>query len=144
LKFEARDCDPDSGVVDDVAYSDEYQPENFDVFTGDYMLPTYIPSFQSVWNEMGNLVSETFALAEIKTVKDAINFLQIQLGMKVMNDNVKEGTRVEVFMGGTFVGGHKCIANVKMVINPTNGVTMQLNVKSNSHDLSYRIANSIQ
>jgi coatomer subunit gamma len=144
LKFNVRDCDPESGVVDDNSYPDEYQPESIDVFTGDYMLPTYVPGFEAVWSGAGQAVTETFALSEVKTVKQAASLLQDQLGMKPVDPVIKEAPRSQINLAGTFVGGIPCLAKVNLVVNPTEGVTMQLNVKCPVPALSERLANAIQ
>jgi coatomer protein complex subunit gamma len=142
MKFNVRDCDPDTEVVDEVSYPDEYQPESIDVFVGDYMIPTYIPQFEQTWQESQNIVTETYQLSELRTVKDTVEMLEKQLGLKNIGD-VKEDLK-QVNMGGVFLGGLVVLCNVKLAVNPTNGVTLQLNVKSKSLELADRIANSIQ
>lgn len=141
LKFQVRDCDPETGAVDDVSYPDTYQPESIEIFMGDYMLPSYFPQFETEWNGPGEVVTETFALSEIKSVKDAIELLQEQLGMKLADSNIKESARSQVNMTGTFVGGFKCFAKINLIVS--DGVTMQVNVKSPSAELSDMLANAI-
>ncbi|KAJ3306240.1 Coatomer subunit gamma-2 [Kappamyces sp. JEL0829] len=144
LNFHTRDCDPDSGIVDENSYPDKYQPEGIDIFTGDYMLPTYIPGFEAAWNGAGPAATETFALPEVRSVQQAVTLLQEQLGMKPIDAVIKEAPRSHINLAGTFVGGIPCLAKVNLVVNPTEGVTMQLNVKSPVPELSERVANSIQ
>lgn len=144
LNFNVRDCDPESGVVDENSYPDEYQPEGVEICTGDYMLPSYVSGFDSVWDAATAAVTETFALGEVKTVKQAVTLLQEQLGVKPTDPIIKEAPRSQINMCGTFVGGIRCLVKVNLVVNPTEGVTMQLNVKTPDHDLSERLANSIQ
>ncbi|KAI8902835.1 adaptin N terminal region-domain-containing protein [Globomyces pollinis-pini] len=144
LRFHVRDCDPDTGVVDEQSYPDEYAPEAVNVYIGDYMLPTYVPAFETAWSELDNQATETFALGEIKTAKEATETITQQLGLKPTELIIKEAPRTQVCFGGTFVGGIPCLAKVNMVINPSDGVTMQLNVKTGIAELSERLANSIQ
>jgi coatomer protein complex subunit gamma len=144
LKFHVRDCDPESGIVDDNSYPDEYQPESIDVFVGDYMLPTYVAGFEATWNGAGTASTETFALPEVKSVHQAVTLLQDQLGMKPIDPLIKEAPRSQINLAGTFVGGIPCLAKVNLIVNPTEGVTMQLNIKTPVSELGDRLANSIQ
>ncbi len=144
LKFHVRDCDPDTGLVDDNSYPDEYTPENVDLYVGDFVLPTYIPSFESKWEELGNQVTETFALSELKSVKQTIDLLSEQLGLQPTESIIKEAARTSVTLGGSFVGGLAILARVNMIVNPTDGVTLQLNIRSPSLELSHVIADAIQ
>ena len=131
-------------MVDDNSYPDMYQPEPIDIYIGDYMLPTYVPGFESAWTNGGQAVTETFALSEVTSVQQAASLLQEQLGMKSIDPSIKEAPRSQINMAGTFVGGIPCLAKVNIVVHPTEGVTMQLNIKSPHPELSERLANSIQ
>lgn len=144
LNFHVRDCDPESGVVDDNSYPDMYQPEAIDIFTGDYMQPTYIPGFEANWTSCGDAVTETFQLSEVKSVQQAASLLQEQLGMKPIDPVIKEAPRSQINLTGSFVGGIPCLAKVNLVVNPTGGTTMQINIKTPVPELSERLANSIQ
>ncbi|KAJ3270041.1 Coatomer subunit gamma-2 [Terramyces sp. JEL0728] len=144
LEFDLHDCDPDSGIVDETSYPDKYQPESVDVYTGDYILPTYISSFEDRWEELPASATETFALADVKSIKQAVTQLQEQIGMRPIDAVIKEAPRTQICMGGTFIGGEVCLAKVNLVLSPSEGVTMQLNVKSGHEELSDRIANSVE
>ncbi|KAG2181616.1 hypothetical protein INT44_008431 [Umbelopsis vinacea] len=53
LKFVVKDCHPTTGEPDEEGYEDEYQVEDFDVLTGDYIQLTYICNFAEVWEQLG-------------------------------------------------------------------------------------------
>lgn len=67
LKFVVKDCDPTTGEPDEEGYEDEYQVEDIDVLTGDYIQPTYISNFADVWEQLAETEAlETFALEKDK------------------------------------------------------------------------------
>ena len=67
LKFVVKDCDPTTGEPDEEGYEDEYQVEDIDVLTGDYIQPTYISNFAEVWEQLSETEAlETFALEKDK------------------------------------------------------------------------------
>lgn len=63
LKFEVKDCDPTTGEADPEGYDDEYQVEDVEVMTSDYIRPTYISNFTEEWEPLGESEAlDTFAL----------------------------------------------------------------------------------
>jgi coatomer protein complex subunit gamma len=142
LKFQSRDVDPDTGVVGDV-FDDEYPTEGIDVFVGDYVMGSYISGFDQIWDQLGNEVVETFMLPEMKTVENTVAQLSLQLGLKPA-EGVKEAARTTVKMGGTAVGGINVLSKINMIVNPKEGVTMQVIVRSTDEDTSELVANGIQ
>jgi hypothetical protein len=142
LKFQSRDIDPDTGIVGE-AFDDEYPTEGIDVFIGDYVMGNYIAGFDSIWDQLGNEVVETFMLPEMKTVASTVHQLSLQLGLKA-TEGIKEAARSTVKMGGTAVGGIQVLSTVNMIVNPREGVTMQVIVRSEDEDTSELVANGIQ
>lgn len=67
LKFEVKDCDPTTGEPDPEGYEDEYQIEDIEVLTSDYIRPTYVSNFNEEWESLAeNEAIETFALDKEK------------------------------------------------------------------------------
>ncbi|KAI9288445.1 coatomer gamma subunit appendage platform subdomain-containing protein [Umbelopsis sp. AD052] len=52
LSFVVKDCYLTTGEPDEEGYEDEYQVEDFDVLTGDYIQLTYICNFAEVWEQL--------------------------------------------------------------------------------------------
>lgn len=144
LEFSVRDCDPETGIVDDMSYPDTYTPEPIDLVTGDYMLGTYVPDFDTLWESAPNAVTETFALPDLKSVKDTLIMVCTLLGVVCTEQVYPEQARSTLKAGGTFIGGVPVLVMCHVILHPTNGVTMQVNVKSGRGDVSERVANSIQ
>lgn len=63
LKFVIKDCDPTTGEPDEEGYEDEYEIEDVEVLTGDYIQPTYVSQFTQLWEQFAETEAiETFAL----------------------------------------------------------------------------------
>jgi coatomer protein complex subunit gamma len=63
LVFQVKDCDPITGEADPEGYEDEYQVEEIEVATNDYIRSDYIPNYMEL-ND--NQITETFALNKEK------------------------------------------------------------------------------
>lgn len=63
LTFEVKDCDPTTGEADPEGYNDEYQVEDVEVTTSDYIRTSYISNFAEEYENLaeGEIV-DTFAL----------------------------------------------------------------------------------
>lgn len=63
MKFVVKDCDPTTGEPDEEGYEDEYQVEDLDLLTSDYIRPTYVSNFEQEFSsyEEGEAI-ETLAL----------------------------------------------------------------------------------
>lgn len=63
LKFEVKDCDPTTGEPDPEGYEDEYQVEDVEITTGDYIRPNYVSNFAEEFESLAeNEAIEEFAL----------------------------------------------------------------------------------
>lgn len=65
-----KDCDPNSGEVDDEGYEDEYALEDVDIAVADYMQPVSLANFAAAWEELGptNELEDTFALSHMSSL----------------------------------------------------------------------------
>lgn len=63
LTFEVKDCDPTTGEADPEGYNDEYQVEDIEVTTSDYIRASYISNFAEEYENLveGEII-DTFAL----------------------------------------------------------------------------------
>lgn len=57
LNFIVKDCDPETGEVDEEGYEDSYDLDNFTISLKDYMVATDRPNFGAGWNAMERYVS---------------------------------------------------------------------------------------
>lgn len=67
LRFIVKDCDPTTGEADPEGYQDEYQIEDIEVTTSDYIKPCYTSNFEQEFESMiENEIIDTFALDKDK------------------------------------------------------------------------------
>lgn len=67
LKFEVKDCDPTTGEADPEGFEDEYQVEDIEVITSDYVRSSYVSDFAEEFKSLqDNEVIDTFALDKEK------------------------------------------------------------------------------
>lgn len=70
LKYQVKDCDPNTGEVDDEGYEDEYALEDVDVCVADFMQRVSLANFSAAWEELGptNELEDTFALSHMTSL----------------------------------------------------------------------------
>lgn len=62
-----KDCDPTTGEADPEGYQDEYQVEDIEVTTSDYIRPCYTSNFEQEFEALiDNEIVDTFALDKDK------------------------------------------------------------------------------
>lgn len=67
LKFVVKDCDPTTGEADPEGFDDEYQVEDIEVTTSDYIRASYVSNFAEEFEKLEeNEAIDTFALDKEK------------------------------------------------------------------------------
>ncbi|KAL1924334.1 uncharacterized protein VTP21DRAFT_7369 [Calcarisporiella thermophila] len=150
LKFVVKECDPTSGDLideDDEGYEDEYQVEDIELLTGDYMKPTYEPSFVKAWDQLEAEVVETFFLdpERASNIKTACSSLIDLLGMQPLEDtaNPKSSTAHSLIMSGELLEGGKVLARCRMTHVADEGVALELTVRSENEETSQVVLGAI-
>ncbi|KAK7896303.1 hypothetical protein WMY93_021628 [Mugilogobius chulae] len=133
LKYLVRDCDPNTGEPDDDGYDDEYVLEDLEVTVADHIQKVLKPNFGAAWEEVGDEFEkeETFALASVRTLDEAVGNIVSFLGMQPCerSDKVPENKNSHVlFLAGVFRGGHDVLVRARLAL--ADGVTMQVTVRS--------------
>ncbi|MGH0152793.1 UNVERIFIED_CONTAM: hypothetical protein FKN15_023708, partial [Acipenser sinensis] len=84
MKYLVRDCDPNTGEPDEDGYDDEYVLEDLEVTVADHIQRVLKPNFGAAWEEVGDEFEkeETFALASVKTLEEAVGNIISFLGMQ--------------------------------------------------------------
>uniref|UniRef100_A0AAR2IT48 Coatomer subunit gamma n=1 Tax=Pygocentrus nattereri TaxID=42514 RepID=A0AAR2IT48_PYGNA len=105
MKYLVRDCDPNTGEPDDDGYDDEYVLEDLEVTVADHIQKVLKPNFGAAWEEVGDEFEkeETFALASVRTLEEAVNNIVSFLGMQPCerSDKVPENKNSHVlFLAG--------------------------------------------
>ncbi|XP_078533630.1 coatomer subunit gamma-2 isoform X2 [Lissotriton helveticus] len=133
MKFVVRDCDPNTRVPDDEGYDDEYVLEDVEVTLSDHIQKVLKPNFSAAWEEVGdeNEKEETFALASLKTLEEAVNNIIKFLGMQPCerSDKVPENKNSHtLYLAGVYRGGSDVLVRSRLALS--DGVTMQVTVRS--------------
>uniref|UniRef100_A0A8C8DRU2 Coatomer subunit gamma n=1 Tax=Oryzias sinensis TaxID=183150 RepID=A0A8C8DRU2_9TELE len=133
MKYLVRDCDPNTGEPDDDGYDDEYVLEDLEVTVADHIQKVLKPNFGAAWEEVGDEFEkeETFALASVRTLDEAVNNIISFLGMQPCerSEKVPENKNSHVlFLAGVFRGGHDVLVRARLAL--ADGVTMQVTVRS--------------
>uniref|UniRef100_A0A8K9XF12 Coatomer subunit gamma n=1 Tax=Oncorhynchus mykiss TaxID=8022 RepID=A0A8K9XF12_ONCMY len=133
LKYLVKDCDPNTGEPDDDGYDDEYVLEDLEVTVADHIQKVLKPNFAAAWDEVGDDFEkeETFALASVRTLDEAVGNIISFLGMQPCerSDKVPENKNSHIlFLAGVFRGGHDVLVRSRLAL--ADGVTMQVTVRS--------------
>lgn len=140
LKFIVKDCDPQTGEPDEEGFEDDYQVEEVSLAIADFVLPSYIPSFNKAWEELGdeNEVVETLALTSSPGLQEACRDLIALLGMQALENtgNVQGSNVHTMILSGIFIGGVRVLARCRMTYDSSTGVTLQLGIRSANAEVS--------
>jgi len=148
LKFVSKEIDPSTGEADESGYDDDYQVEDIEVATADFVRKTYVSNWEDKWNEVGDEfeVVETYSLSTMKSLQDAVKEIGDFLGMGAAErtDQVaSKKTKHILLLTGEFLGGIPVVARARMKFTEGQGVQMELTTRSKSDDVSMAIVSSI-
>ncbi|KAG0004073.1 coatomer subunit gamma [Entomortierella chlamydospora] len=147
LKFIVKDCDPQTGEPDEEGFEDDYQVEEVSLAIADFVLPSYIPSFNKAWEDLGidYEVVETLALTTSPGLQEACRDLIALLGMQALeNSGTVQGSNVHtMILSGIFIGGAQVLARCRMTYDSATGVTLQLAIRSTNGEVSQILIGAI-
>ncbi|CAJ1933490.1 unnamed protein product [Sphenostylis stenocarpa] len=141
LKFIVKEVDPTTGEAEDDGVEDEYQLEDMEVVTSDYILKVGVSNFRSAWESMGpdcERVDE-YGLGPRESLAEAVNAVVNLLGMQPC-----EGTEVvppnsrshTCLLSGVFIGNVKVLVRLSFGLDGPKDVAMKLSVRSEDETVS--------
>jgi len=148
LKFLVKDVDPAVGEPEeeDTGYDDEYNLEELELASADYVKKVPVADFREAWESMGPgcEVVETFSLS-YNSLKSALDAIVDFLGMQVCENTGSSGdsTRQTVLLSGVFLGGVQVFAIVNLRTESAKNVGMRLTVRSTDLQISQFVAASV-
>merc|ERR1719181_1999907 len=148
LKFLVKDVDPAVGEPEeeDTGYDDEYNLEELELASADYVKKVPVADFREAWESMGPgcEVVETFSLS-YNSLKSALDAIVDFLGMQVCENTGSSGdsTRQTVLLSGVFLGGVQVFAIVNLRTESAKNVGMRLTVRSTDMQISQFVAASV-
>merc|ERR1712110_889267 len=132
--------------VSGVCYVILSTPEDMELTVADYVQRTMKANFAAAWEELGptNELEDTYQLSNMKTLEEAVKQVSQYLGLQACerSDKVAEGKSAHtLFLAGVFRGGHEVLVRAKLALS--EGVTMQLTVRSEDADVAELITSTI-
>ncbi|BFZ64672.1 coatomer subunit gamma [Saitoella coloradoensis] len=147
LKFTTKEVDPTTGEPEESGFDDEYQVENLELVSGDFISPTFIGSFTQAWDTLGpaNQATETYALSSLPSLAEATKNVIGVLGMQPLEgtDSPTSTTTHMVKLSGRATGGEKVLASVQMVYASQRGVTVKITARAESEGAAALVVNGI-
>lgn len=148
LKFSVKEVDLQTGEAEDVGNEDEYQLEDIELTTSDYMQKAFIPNFQEKWEQLGDEfeVIETYSLSSAKSLQGAVNDVISYLGMQTCDRSEQVPPKKNkhiLYLCGNFIGNILVLVRSRMKFTEGQGVQMEITVRSTNDDVSTAVAGAI-
>jgi coatomer protein complex subunit gamma len=144
LRFTVKEVDTSTGEAEEDGVEDEYQIEDFDIVSADYMLRVGVSNFRNAWENM-DLDSERvdeYGLGARESLAEAVSAVINILGMQpcegteVVPKNARSHT---CLLSGAFIGDVKVLVRLSFGLSGTNEVAMKLAVRSDDPEVSDKI-----
>ncbi|XP_002154548.2 coatomer subunit gamma-2 isoform X1 [Hydra vulgaris] len=134
LKFNVKDCDPNTGEPDDdEGYDDEYVLEDVELVVADHVQGVVRTNFSASWDEIGedNQKEETFALSEMTSLEEAVTKINQFIGLQPCERSDRISTDKNshtLLLAGVYRNGVDVLVRAKLILR--DGVQMHLSVRS--------------
>ncbi|XP_006649665.1 coatomer subunit gamma-1 [Oryza brachyantha] len=144
LKFIAREVDTSTGEVDEDGVEDEYQIEDLEIVSADYMLRVAVSNFRNAWENMdpeSERVDE-YGLGARESLAEAVSAVISILGMQPCEgtEAVPKNARSHTcLLSGVFVGDVKVLVRLSFGLSGPKEVAMKLAVRSDDPEVSDKI-----
>lgn len=141
LRFIVKEVDPTTGDVEDDGVEDEYQLEDLEVVSADYMIKVGVSNFRNAWESIGpdfERVDE-YGLGPRESLAEAVSAVISLLGMQpcegteVVANNSRSHT---CLLSGVFIGNVKVLVRLQFGIDGPKEVAMKLAVRSEDENVS--------
>ncbi|KAI3969838.1 hypothetical protein MKX01_038306 [Papaver californicum] len=135
LRFIVKEVDPSTGEAEDDGVEDEYQLEDLEVGSADFMLKVGVSNFRNAWESMGEEYEKVdeYGLGVRESLAEAVNAVINILGMQpcegteVVPSNSRSHT---CLLSGVFIGNLRVLVRLSFGIEGPKQVAMKLAVRS--------------
>uniref|UniRef100_A0A2M3Z006 Coatomer subunit gamma n=1 Tax=Anopheles braziliensis TaxID=58242 RepID=A0A2M3Z006_9DIPT len=149
LRFLVKDCDPTTGQPDsDEGYDDEYMLEDIEITVADQMQKQKKQNFIAAWDSADSEewveAEDTFELSSVANLPEAVSTILKFLGLAAVNmsEFVSDAASTHTLLcAGSFRGGVDVLVRAKLAVS--EGVTMQLTVRTTDMDVAEMITSAI-
>ncbi|ONM52164.1 Coatomer subunit gamma [Zea mays] len=144
LKFFVKEVDPSTGEAEDDGVEDEYQLEDLEIVSADYMLKVGVSNFRNAWENMDPETErvDEYGLGVRESLAEAVSAVISILGMQPCEgtDVVPSNSRSHTcLLSGVFIGNVKVLVRLSFGISAPKEVAMKLAVRSDDPEISDRI-----
>ncbi|KAK2988563.1 hypothetical protein RJ640_016423 [Escallonia rubra] len=141
LRFISKEVDPSTGEADEDGVEDEYQLEDLEVVSADYVLKVGVSNFKNAWESMGpdcERVDE-YGLGPRESLAEAVSTVINLLGLQPCEgtEAVPSNSRSHTcLLSGVFIGNAKVLVRLSFGIDGPKEVAMKLAVRSEDESVS--------
>ncbi|KAF8542222.1 putative coatomer subunit gamma [Trichophaea hybrida] len=149
LKFTSKEIDPASGEPEKEGYEDEYQVEDLELVSGDYLVPAFAGNWDNVWEQVGAAgeeATESYALGTgLKGIQEAVDLLSKQLYLQPLDgsDVAVNTTTHNLRLFGKTVNGGRVVAQIRMAYSSKNGVALKATVRAEEEGVAAMVVGGI-
>ncbi|KAF8768520.1 hypothetical protein HU200_007530 [Digitaria exilis] len=142
--FVVFQVDPSTGEAEDDGVEDEYQLEDLEIVSADYMLKVGVSNFRNAWESMdpeSERVDE-YGLGVRENLTEAVSAVISILGMQPCEgtEAVPSNSRSHTcLLSGVFIGNVKVLVRLSFGITASKEVAMKLAVRSDDPEISDKI-----
>ncbi|CAN1255700.1 Coatomer subunit gamma [Linum perenne] len=144
LRFIVKEVDPSTGEADEDGVDDEYQLEELEVVSADYMQKVGVANFRNAWESLDAELErvDEYGLGPRENLAEAVNAVITLLGMQpcegteAVSSNSRSHTCI---LSGVFIGNIKVLARLQFGMNGPKEVAMKLAVRSEDAAVSEAI-----
>ncbi|KAJ0247270.1 Coatomer subunit gamma [Hirschfeldia incana] len=135
LTFVVKEVDPSTGEAEDDGVEDEYQLEDLEVVSADYMLKVSVSNFRNAWesmNEDDEHVDE-YGLGQRESLVEAIKAVIELLGMQPCEgtETVPSNARSHTcLLSGVYIGNVKVLVRAQFGMDSSREIAMKLAVRA--------------
>ncbi|KAK4340327.1 hypothetical protein RND71_041789 [Anisodus tanguticus] len=141
LRFIVKEVDPSTGEAEDDGVEDEYQLEDLEVVSADYMLKVGVSNFRNAWESLGDDCEKVdeYGLGPMESLTEAVNAVVSLLGMQpcegteVVPSNSRSHT---CLLSGLYIGNVKVLVRLSFGVGGPKEVAMKLAVRSEDISVS--------
>eukprot|EP00245_Coleochaete_scutata_P011586 TRINITY_DN4319_c0_g2_i1.p1 TRINITY_DN4319_c0_g2~~TRINITY_DN4319_c0_g2_i1.p1 ORF type:complete len:907 (-),score=212.04 TRINITY_DN4319_c0_g2_i1:451-3171(-) len=131
LKFKVKEVDPSTGEAEDDGYEDEYQLEDLEVVSSDYVLKAGVSNFRNAWESLSPEFERTdeYGLGVKETLQEAVEAVINILGMQPCEgtETVPANARSHTcLLSGYYIGHVQVLVRLAFGIDAQRQVAMKL------------------
>lgn len=144
LRFTVKEIDPSTGEPEEGGFEDEYQLEDLDVVSADFVRKAAVPNFKNSWEELGEEVEvvDEYGLGVKNGLDETIEMVTGILGLQACegSDCVPPNARSHtVLLAGKFVGDVRVLVRLSFGIDATGNVAMRVAARGDTQEAAATI-----